>query len=271
MAGYTDKDVIRHWLRLYNRLNGSTYQVESWPDDDSSKKHVDALCRDAEGRTLAIEHTLIEPYPGHKEDTARFLRTLAVLENHPRLVQAGHMVIVTQAFGAIPKGIKWDEVPQQIIAQVAPILTTLPEGARIITVRSPKWSLDLRVSKRKTASDGGNFSTGRIHPGEPGPEIVLAALEKKIPKLAAASADKRILLLEMDAVAGSVADQFALVPDEPRVQAWLSSIDEIWTGNTATLESDDTIFTDQIFPPLYEHANFCSLELTTDAFWQVSR
>jgi hypothetical protein len=67
MATYTDKDVIHHWLRLHDRLKSETYQVESWPDDDSSKKNVDALCRDAEGRTLAIEHTLIEPYPGHKE------------------------------------------------------------------------------------------------------------------------------------------------------------------------------------------------------------
>lgn len=271
MAGYADKDVIGHWLRLHNRLKGSTYQVESWPDDDSSKKNVDALCRDTEGRTLAIEHTLIEPYPGHKEDTDRFRRTLEVLENHPSLVQKGYTVIVVQAFRAIPKGIKWDEVPQQMIAQLAPVLPSLPEGARAITVSGPKWSFDLQVSKRRIATGEGNFSTGRIHPGEPGPEIVLAALEKKIPKLAATSADKRILLLEMDAVAGSVADQFALVPDEPRVQAWLSSIDEIWTVNTATLESEDTIFTDQLFSPLYDRANFCSLELTTDVFRQVSR
>jgi len=89
MATYTDKDMIRHWLRLHNRLKGEMYQVESWPDDDSSKKSVDALCRDTDGRTLAIEHTLIEPYPGHKEDTARFLKTLAALENHPSLVQKG--------------------------------------------------------------------------------------------------------------------------------------------------------------------------------------
>jgi hypothetical protein len=38
MATYTDKDVIHHWLRLHNRLKSETYQVESWPDDDSSKR-----------------------------------------------------------------------------------------------------------------------------------------------------------------------------------------------------------------------------------------
>jgi hypothetical protein len=273
MAGYTDKDIVRHWLRLHNRLKGETYQVESWPDEDSSKKNVDALCRDTEDRTLAIEHTLIEPYPGHKEDTVRFLKTLATLENHPGLVQKGYLVMVSQPVGAIPKGIQWDEVPREMLVELAPILAGWRgEGSRNVTVNGRKWSLDLHLSKMATApGDSGSFLTSRIYPGDPGPEIILAALEKKIPKLAAAPADKRILLLEKDAVSGNVEAQFEQLPEEPRVQAWLSSIDEIWTVNTAGLDREDVIFTNQILPPLYDHANFCSLELTTDKFWQVSR
>ena len=272
MTAYTDKDVINHWLRLHNRLTDGTYQVVSWPDDDSSKKNVDALCHNSEGRTLAIEHTLIEPYPGHKEDTVRFLKTLAVLENHAGLVQKGFFVNVAQPVGAIPKGIKWDEVPLAMIAQLAPVLPALPEGAQTLTVSGPKWSLDLRVSKMRTApSDAGSFLTSRIYPGDPGPELMLAAMERKIPKLAAASADKKILLLEKDAVAGTVEAQFELLPDEPKVQAWLRSIDEIWTVNTAGLDSEQIIFTNQILPALHDHANFCSLDLATDKFWRVSR
>jgi hypothetical protein len=96
-------------------------------------------------------------------------------------------------------------------------------------------------------------------------------MERKIPKLAAASADKKILLLEKDAVAGTVEAQFELLPDEPKVQAWLRSIDEIWTVNTAGLDSEQIIFTNQILPALHDHANFCSLDLATDQFWRVSR
>jgi hypothetical protein len=269
---YTDKDVIKHWLRLRNRLTGGTYVVESWPDDDSSKQNIDALCRDLEGRTLAIEHTLIEPYLGHKEDTARFLKTLAVLENHPDLVQKGYTVNVSQPVGAIPKGVNWNEVPQAMITQLALVLPNHPEGARGVTVSGPKWSLDLRVSKRRTSqNDPGTLLTSRIYPGAPGPELMLAALEKKIPKLASATADKKILLLEKDAVAGTVEAQFDLLPGEPRVQCWLDSIDEIWTVNTAGLESEDVIFTNQILPPLEDNSTYCSLELATDKFWKVSR
>ena len=153
---------------------------------------MDALCRDAAGRTLAIEHTLIEPYARHKADTDRFLKTLAVLENDSHLVQPGYLINVSQAIGAIPTGIPWHEVSGVIALQLAPVLPGLPEGARTLTVQGGKWSLDLRVSKMATAvGDEGYFLTSRIFPGDPEEELMLVALGKKIPKLAAAKADKR--------------------------------------------------------------------------------
>lgn len=55
MKTYKEKDRIGFWLRLYNRLEEETYSVESWPDDDSSKPNIDALCRNAASQTLAVE------------------------------------------------------------------------------------------------------------------------------------------------------------------------------------------------------------------------
>lgn len=269
---YRDKDRIGFWLRLYNRLKGDTFVVESWPDDDSSKKNIDAFCRNASGRSLALEHTLIEPFAGDKADADPFLKTLGALEDHPLLTQKGYMLIVSQAVRAIPRGIKWSDVPHEILSQLAPVLPTLSEGLHTVTVSGNKWALELHINKMKTSPDDrGKFFTARIHPGEPGPEIMIAALQKKIPKLAAATADKKILLLEKDAAAGTIEAQFELLPDDPRIHSLLNSIDEIWAMNSAALESEDIIFTNQIFPPLYDHANYCSLQLITGEFWQVQR
>jgi hypothetical protein len=159
-----------------------------------------------------------------------------------------------------------------MIPQLRAVLPGLPEGLHTITVAGPRWSVDLHVSKRRTAPhDPGTFFTARIHPGDPGPELMIAALEKKIPKLAAAKADKKILLLEKDAVSGTVEAQFDLLPEEGRIETLLNSIDQIWTVNTAALESEDVIFTNQIYPPIYDNVNYCSLVLGTNKFWQVSR
>ena len=112
MKIYNDKDRIGFWVRLYNRLQGETYTVESWPDDDSSKKNIDAICRNAVGHTLALEHTLIEPFAGDKADADPSFKTLGVLENHPLLTLPGNMIMVSQAVGAIPRGVKSTKSPQ---------------------------------------------------------------------------------------------------------------------------------------------------------------
>ncbi len=96
------------------------------------------------------------------------------------------------------------------------------------------------------------------------------ALERKLPKLAAAIADKRILLLEKDAVAGTIEDQYALVRDEAGIKSLRSGVDEIWGVVTAALESEDVIFTNPIDPQEHDNRNFCSLNVKTDEFWQVS-
>ena len=150
------------------------------------------------------------------------------------------MLIASQAVGAVPRGIKWVDVPQLMVPQLAAVLPGLPEGLHTVTVTGTRWSLDLNVSKRRTApGDSGRFFTARVYPG--------------------------------DAAAGTIEAQFDQLPDEPRIRALLGSIDQIWGINSAVLESEDVIFTNQIFPPMYDNANYCSLELGSDKFWQVSR
>jgi hypothetical protein len=272
MNVYSDKDRIDFWLLLYNRRTGGSYAVESWPDDDSSRKNIDALCRDISGKSLALEHTLIEPFAGDKADADPFMKTLGKLENHPSLRQKGHMITVSQDVGAVPHGIKWPDLPKEILAQLAPLLPTLSEGVHTVSVKGSKWSLNLHVNKmRILPDDPGTFLTARIHPGDPGPELMIAALEKKIPKLAAATADKKVLLLEKDAAAGTIEAQFQLLPDEPRIQSLLNSVDEIWAMNSMALEREDVIFTAQIYPSVCEFDGYCSLELGTDKYWQVQR
>jgi hypothetical protein len=265
-----DKHVIEQWLRLYNRLTGSTYRAATWPDTDSSQKNIDALCKDACGHELALEHTLIEPFTNEKADAARFLRTLAPLENDPALCLQGYTCIATQRVGAISNGVRWADLHTALRDGLAAALPTLPEGRSTVPVSLGRFSLDIYVRKTKTSStDRGKFLTGRLDPGEPGPELIRNALERKLPKLAAAIADKRILLLEQDGVAGMIEDQYALVRNEAGIKSLRNGVDEIWGVVTAILESEDVIYTNPIDPQEHEDRSFCSLNVKTDEFWQM--
>jgi hypothetical protein len=81
-----DKRVIGIWLDCYNNLSRADFRVDSCPDeDDRSSKSIDALCKDSTGRTLGLEHTRIEAFPGEMNDNRRFLDVLGTLERNSSL------------------------------------------------------------------------------------------------------------------------------------------------------------------------------------------
>lgn len=267
-----DKSVIGHWLTLYNRLTGSSFRVTEWPDVDSSRQNIDARCVDGAGHVLALEHTLLEPFKNEKADAARFLQTLAPLDNHPALLQKGVTWLVSQKVGAIPNGISWGTVPDQIRSQLSRILPSLPDGRTTVPLKLGDLDLELSVQKMKSAPDRlGNFFTARRFPGDPGPELILNALQRKVPKLAAAHADMRILLLEKDAVAGTIESQYEQVMNDESVKTLVGKIDAIWAVITAGLEREDVIFTNPVHPFEEDNHSFCSLNVSTGEFWQVHR
>jgi hypothetical protein len=267
-----DKHVIEHWLRLYNRLTGASYRVTAWPDIDSSRENVDAVCIDDRGDLLAVEHTLIEPFQNEKADAAQFLQTLALLENDPALCLPGFTCLASQKVGAVPKGLPWAPVPTALRTELAKALPNLPEGRSTVSVDIGGKALDVWVQKMRTSPDDrGRFLTGRIGPGSPAPELMRNALVRKLPKLSAAQADKRILLLEKDSVAGTIENQYAQVRDETGIRSLRKGIDEIWVVITAGLDSENVIFTNPVDPQEDDNRSFCSLNVVTGEFWQVHR
>lgn len=269
MKNQIDKSVIEHWLRLYNQLKGASYRVFKRPDDDSSKKNIDAFCVDVEEHTLAIEHTLIEPFVGEKADAARFLRTLGELENHPSLLQPGHMFMVSQPVASVRTGIRWSDISNELLEQLPNILRELPDGNSRIPLRASGCEILLNIQKLPCRqNDSGKFLTGRNYRGDPGPELVIRALRNKIPKLSWSNAEKKILVLEKDAVAGTIESQFEKIADNHEIRNLLLGIDEIWSANTAGLEREAVLFTNLLWPQL-DRATICSLNMRTGRFWRL--
>jgi len=263
-----DKFVIASWLQLYNRLNGATFKIDKWPDDDSSKKNIDAVCRDDAGVLLAVEHTLIEPFDGEKKDAARLLETIGGLDNHPDLALPGHPITASLPVGAISTGSDWAQIAEESLNKLKVALPALPEGDSTVPIEGASWNVSLQISKMQvgTESNPGAFRVGRVWPGDPGTELVVRALERKIPKLSAFVGGRRILLLEQDAIAGTTERQFEQLPDDQHVRDLLGRIDEVWSVKTPGLRGENTIFTSQFWPEMY--VNRCSLNLSTGRFWR---
>jgi len=179
--------------------------------------------------------------------------------------------LASQPVGSIRAGINWQDIPKELLKQLPGILATVPEPGSTVVIHGTDWNLILHVSKlRVTPTDPGKFLTARDYPGDPGPDLIIGALKKKLPKLAACAADRKILLLEKDAVAGTIESQFEQLPDAPEIKALLAGIDEIWSVNTAGLDSEGVIFTDRIMPTDRDRTLCSSLNVLTEELWRAS-
>ena len=266
-----DKDVIESWLKIYSALNMATFRVVEWPDKrDSTRKAIDALCVDGCGNRLAVEHTLIQPFEGEKGDRAIFIQALAALENDPRLVVPGFAIEATQAVNCVPSGVQRSNLSALLRSDLERILPTLPAGRSKIDVAVGKSSIPLTIYK-DVAPPGqqSSFSTARIWPGDSGPELVLKALRDKVPKLAVYTDAAKLLLLEKDAVAGTIESQFGQLPVTAEVEKLLRQIDAIWMVNSCYIETESMIFTNDIWPKL--RGTVCRMNLKTGEFWRAPR
>ncbi|MGC2247436.1 MAG: hypothetical protein WA609_12605, partial [Terriglobales bacterium] len=258
--------VIDCWLKLYNRINGTTYTVIDWPDKDSSRKAIDAVCQNERGDKIGIEHTLIQPFEGEKTDTARFTETLAGLEGHPELVQPGFIIVVSQPVGVIPKGIGWSRLQDQQRQLLKSLLPTLPEGHHRVPIAEPDCSFDLTIDKRRLGPGDGKLFVQRTYRGDTGPEVIGKALRDKVPKLSAFTCGKKVLLLEQDGVTGNIGDRFTNLPPGSELSALLGKLDEVWSVYTYGLKTEAVIFTGLLWPSVRDF--MCSLNLRTGNFLQ---
>src|SRR4030095_200324 len=88
----------------------SSYEHNSWAHchrDWLEKKEdgaVEVLATRPDGKTLAIEHTLIQPFVGDKEDFAYFRSSFLRIEEDKALIVPERIIYVDVPIGALQKG-----------------------------------------------------------------------------------------------------------------------------------------------------------------------
>src|ERR1700681_953966 len=93
----------------------SVYQNDTWSDahcdwvDEREDRAVELLAtRSSDRATLAIEHTLIQPYSREKEDFARFERAFRRGGRDPSLEISEAVLYVDVPGGTLQPGDDWD-------------------------------------------------------------------------------------------------------------------------------------------------------------------
>ena len=226
--------IIELFVLAYEDCNWKGSRID-WLDHVTDGA-VDALITRKDGKTLAIEHTLIEPFVGEREDLERFKRFLHI-ENDLAPRQADRRVYIYVPRGALPKLTQWDAIVTSVQRWLQGNLAQLGEGDGYhncpIAGHGITKPFTMKLYIKIIPSEG--FVGGPLI-RRWGSTNVDATVEKalvaKLPKLANTPADIRILLLERNQL--SLGEEQICQEIQRRTEdcRLLSEIDEIWFAET---------------------------------------
>ena len=233
----TDKDVVRLFLSGYAKATGTGF-VRIDPTDERVRNRpaVDAVATDKFGKAVAVEHTVLQPFPGQKKALQGTLEK--VFEPLKRQPVPGRNIMIT-----VPDySVRGRRVKAQLAAEVRTWFEgakkSFPHGWSYHVIPVLDTEVHMVVERVEMDADRGVISIMYAHPRmkEQFGEAVLRSLEKKIQKLVDAVADRKILLFQREWLAYSKRHlDGALDLLAPRFPG-LGQVDEIWLVDSVFLK-----------------------------------
>ncbi|MFZ0640100.1 MAG: hypothetical protein WAN33_11750 [Candidatus Acidiferrales bacterium] len=197
--------------------------------------------RESDGRTLAIEHTIIQPFAGEKQDLACFQKAFLQIEQDDSLKLPCCRITVFVPVGILEnRKTSRDAIVQSMHRWIRENIATFGWGSAnrqcpiVSKVGELLFETTLTVKMRHLPpnSPGSFFIRRQSIEDDTLANTVEKALREKLPKLVNTKADKRIFLIERQHM--NLLPRFILEKIEERRDSFpsLMHIDEIWIVET---------------------------------------
>ena len=212
--------------------------------EETEENAVEVIATRDDGKTLALEHTLIELFVGEKYDSTILSEAFEPrIEKNPEFIISGRALNVMIPVGALVGVKDRDGAGEALLAWMRANHASIPPGESEQTIMIG-GSLPLRV---KFKSDGSGSSVGYCwlaRCDKPGnlDKIVEKAIKRKVPKLVRTQADKRILLFQREHISMGDTEILALIETVTPQYPELARVDEIWFANTSIMESKGWVY-----------------------------
>jgi hypothetical protein len=236
------------------RLFLSAFEENSWKNAslDFQDKRMDGTVevvatRLSDGATLAVEHTLIEPFIDDRKDLAQFTPAFERVQADVSLSVPDRITYVYVPVGALDR--RKAEIRRSIVSQIHEFLKTsiaaFEEGwshPQLKISLSSQSSIDLTLTVHAISSpDYSAFRIARQQVSINLDKVIEKALRKKLPKLVRTSADRRILMFERaymnllpEQIIGEINRLRPLIPE-------FAKVDDLWIAETMFYEKEDAI------------------------------
>jgi hypothetical protein len=232
----------------------SAYEDGTWadanpvkPDEiDRIRPAVDQLAiRKSDGKSLAIEHTIIEPFVGDKEDFAFFEDAFLGIEKDKSLLVQDLGIEIYVSVGILRN--QHDKVARNAIVQsvhcwIRLNRLKLPDGMSkhpcIITGIPDNQPFEITLTAKTVLLKHGPIDkrckllVRRQQVDNNLGQVIAEALSKRLPKLVNTVADKHILILERQHMNLYPLDMLNEIQKRESSFPDLASVDEIWILET---------------------------------------
>lgn len=228
---------IERFLSAYEDFSWSNAAIR-WLDEEKDRA-VEALATRPDGRTLAVEHTIIEPFTAEKEDFAFFRKAFLDIEKDSSLIVPQRWIETLVPVGIL-RGQRKSTERAAMVAGVHDWLRAnrlgLPGGFSEHQVRirvSDGKSYEISIYVRVTPIPGkGSLTVRRQQLEDTLDAVIERALARKLPKLVQTEADKHLLILERQHMNLFPSRILEKIDGQRSKFQELSSVDEIWILET---------------------------------------
>lgn len=245
-SGKHEHHLIRLFVSAYENLAWAGSEIERL--DEQMDGAIEALVTRADGQTMAIEHTLIEPFVGDKKDFAAFEAVFLKIEEDKSLAVPNTGITVYVPVGILDgqKAAKRDVIVEAVHSWIANNRLHLGEGVheyRCDIPGSPPVTLTVKQNKfGLSRSNPGSMMVRRQQVTNDLDKVIDKALRRKLPKLVNTKADRHLLLLERDQFTFFPELIFAEIERQRPTFPSLVMVDEIWHVETIFYQQSGHVY-----------------------------
>lgn len=231
--------------QVFIALFVSAYENFAWAGskidrlDENKDSAVEALVTRPDGYTMAIEHTLIQPFFNEVSDLVKFEPVFRRIKEDKSLAVPYTGITVYVPVGILDGKTRAEQavIAETVHSWIANNRLDLREGEhRYQCEISGMPPVTLRAKRSKYNLANGVLSLGRQQVTNDLDKVIAKALETKLPKLVKQSAHRRVLLLERNRFNFFSELIFAEIERQRPNFPLLEKVDEIWHVETISYE-----------------------------------
>jgi hypothetical protein len=237
--------------QVFVRLFVSAYENFAWvgsridPLDEQLDGAIEALITRADGETMAIEHTLIQPFLNEMTDLTRFEPVFRRIADDESLAVPYTGITVYVPVGILDghKRATQGVIAEAIHSWIADNRLHLREGEYRYQCDIPGMSpVTLTVKRNKYNLSQGVVLLGRQQVINDLDKVIEKALLTKLPKLIRQQADRHVLFLERNRFNFFPELIFAEIERQRPNFPLLEKVDEIWHVETIFYKQDGYVY-----------------------------